>query len=324
MIKVGLVGIGGMGMVHFNAYRRLKNARVVAVADIRCDMAREKAKDTDARIYSSLDELLANEECDMIDICSPSYLHTEMAIKALRAGCNVLCEKPMSISTADTGKVIEAAKKHGKLFMTAHVVRFMQPYRYLRSVIEKGELGKLVHLDMKRLSGIPLWSWDDWMRDVKRSGGTPFDLSIHDIDFAYSVFGEPAFVNGIYKELRDDDSDYIVSNLVYDGFTVTARGGWYLSSLGFDAGFLAIFEKGTVELSCGKLFSCGKPVELPAAECDDEDTEINLPRAEGYTDEIKYFIDCIEKGEYPLFVTPESSEGSVCLVERILENSIKL
>ena len=324
MIKVGLVGIGGMGMVHFNAYRRLNGAKVVAVADVRSDMAREKAKDTDARIYATIDELLANEECDMIDICTPSYLHTEMAKKALMAGCHVLCEKPMSISTEDTASVIELAKSCGKNFMTAHVVRFMKPYAYLRSVIESGELGALVHLNMKRNSGIPKWSYEDWMRDIKKSGGTPFDLTIHDIDFAYSVFGEPIAVNGVYKELRGDDRDYIISNLVYDGFTVTAIGGWYLESLDFSAGFYAIFEKGLIELRDGKVYKCKELVALPESDDSDEDTGINLPRAEGYTDEIKYFIDCIEKGVSPSFVTPESSEGSVRLIERILENSIKV
>ena len=323
MIKVGLVGIGGMGMVHFNSYRRLKNAAVVAVADVRVDMAREKAKGTDAKIYSSLDELLANEECDVIDICTPSYLHTEMSIKALRAGCHVLCEKPMSISTADTAEVIKTARACGKSFMTAHVVRFMAAYGYLRSLVQSGELGGLVHLDMKRISGVPRWSWENWMRDVKKSGGTPIDLSIHDIDFAYSVFGEPREVNGIYKRL-ENDNDYIVSNLVYDGFTVTATGGWFSADIPFSAGFHAIFERGEVTLSGGVLSCCGKEVELPAADVADEDTGINLPRAEGYADEIKYFLECVERGEYPSFVTPESSEGSVRLVERILANSIKL
>lgn len=324
MIKVGLIGIGGMGMVHFNAYKRLKNAKVVAVADLRCDMAREKVSGTDTKVYATLEELLANEECDMIDICTPSYLHTEMAKVALSAGCHVLCEKPMSISTEDTSSVIEVAKKHGKSFMTAHVVRFMKPYAYLRKIIETGELGALVHLNMRRNSPIPKWSFEDWMRDINKSGGTPFDLSIHDIDFVYSIFGEPCEVNGVYKELRGDDSDYIISNLVYDGFTVTAIGGWYLESLKFTADFYAIFENGLVELRGGKVYKCGEAVELPESDDGDEETGINLPRADGYTDEIKYFIECIEKGESPSFVTPESSEGSVRLVERILKNSIKV
>ena len=117
MIKVGLIGIGGMGGVHYNAYKNISGAEVVAVADVRVDMAKEKCKDDNVRIYASLDELLQNEKVDMIDICTPSYLHTALAERALLAGCHVLSEKPMSISSKDTTRVIETAKKMGKSFI---------------------------------------------------------------------------------------------------------------------------------------------------------------------------------------------------------------
>lgn len=323
MIKVGLVGIGGMGSVHFNAYRRMTDAEVVAVADVRTDMAKEKVEGTGAKVYATLDELLAGEKVDIIDICTPSYMHTELSVKALEAGCNVLCEKPMSISTADTARVIETAKSCGKLFMTAHVVRFMAPYEYLASVIKSGELGKVVHIEMKRISSTPRWSWENWMRDVKKSGGTPFDLSIHDLDFAYSVFGEPRSVGGIYKEL-EDNNDYIVSNLVYDGFTVTATGGWFNADTPFDASYHAIFQNGAVELRGGKVYKNGAEVELAVPEERVSETAINIPRAGGYADEIEYFVDCVKAGKMPERVTPESSEGSVRLVERILASCIKV
>ena len=324
MLKVGLVGIGGMGFVHYNAYKKIEGAEVVAVADVRTDMAKEKIAEDKVNVYASLDELLANEKVDVIDICSPSYLHTELAVKALEAGCHTLSEKPMSVSTADTARVIETAKKVGKKFMTAHVVRFMAPYVYLRGVIESGELGKIVHLDMKRISSIPRWSWEDWMRDVKKSGGTPIDLSIHDIDFAYSVFGEPKSVNGIYNELKDNN-DYIVSNLVYDGFSVTTTGGWFNVKFPFCAEFTAIFENGRVLLKDGKIYKNEEEVDLSTSANDvSENMGINIPRADGYTAEIEYFLDCVKNDTPITRVTPESSEGSVRLVERILANSIKI
>lgn len=324
MLKIGLVGIGGMGFVHYNAYKRIEGAEVVAVADVRTEMAKEKIKEDKVNIYSNIDELLANEKVDVIDICSPSYLHTDIAMKALAAGCHTLSEKPMSVSTADTARVIELAKKVGKKFMTAHVVRFMAPYVYLRGVIESGELGKIVHLNMKRISSVPRWSWEDWMRDVKKSGGTPIDLSIHDIDFAYSVFGEPKSVNGIYNELKDNN-DYIVSNLVYDGFTVTTTGGWFNAQFPFTAEFFAIFENGMVKLEGGKLYKNGEEVDLAASAKDvSENMGINIPRADGYTAEIEYFLECVKNDERVTRVTPESSEGSVRLVERILANAIRI
>lgn len=324
MLKIGLIGIGGMGFVHYNAYKKIEGAEVVAVADVRTDMAKEKIATDEVKVYATLDELLANEKVDVIDICTPSYLHTELAVRALEAGCHVLSEKPMSISTADTARVIETAKRVGRHFMTAHVVRFMAPYVYLRGVIESGELGRIVHLDMKRISSIPRWSWEDWMRDVKKSGGTPFDLSIHDIDFAYSVFGEPKCVNGMYKGL-ENNNDYIVSNLVYDGFTVTTTGGWFDAKIPFNAEYTAIFENGCVKLSGGDVYKNEEPIDLATSAAEvSENMGINIPRADGYTAEIEYFLECVKNDTPPTKVTPESSEGSVRLVERILANSIKL
>ncbi len=323
MIKVALIGIGGMGGVHFNAYKTIEGCEVVAVADVRVDMAKEKVAGTNAKVYQDIDTLLANETVDMIDICTPSYMHTELSVKALEAGCHVLCEKPMSISTEDTSRVIETAKRVGKSFMTAHVVRFMAPYVYLRSIVDSGELGKPVHIAMNRYSSIPRWSWEDWMRDVKKSGGTPIDLSIHDLDFARDTFGEPKSVSSVYKRLDNDNNDYIVSNLVYDGFSITATGTWFDAEIPFNASYCAVFERGWVELRSGKVYKNGVLVDLDVKEeAVSENTGINISRADGYAAEIAYFVDCISRGVSPDRVTPESSEASVKLVERILANSV--
>ena len=322
MIKVALIGIGGMGFVHYGAYKKVENAQVIAVADVRVDMAREKVDDENIKIYSSLEEVLENENPDVIDICTPSYMHRDMAITALSAGKHVLCEKPMSLSTEDTAKIIEAAEKSGKLFMTAHVVRFMAPYVYLKNVIDSGELGKPVHFELRRLSEIPIWSWENWMMDTKKSGGCPIDLSIHDLDFIQYAFGMPKAVSGMYKKM-ENNNDHITSNLVYDGFTVTVTSGWFSYKYPFKAEFTAIFENGAVELANGVLTKNGETIDLEKGETSD-DTGINLSGADGYADEIAYFIDCIINNKKPEKVTPESSQNSVKLVEKILENAIIL
>ena len=230
MIKVALIGIGGMGKVHFDAYKAIEKAELVAVCDIREEMAKEKVDVEGVKIYTSFDELLENETVDMVDICTPSYMHADMAVKALEKGINVLCEKPMSVSSRDTARIMDAANKSGKLFMTAHVVRFMVPYMYLKSIIDSGELGKPVHIDMNRLSEIPVWSWENWMLDLEKSGGTPIDLSIHDLDFCQYVFGQPEKVSGVYHKLKNRN-DYITSQLCYDGFSVAVTGAWFATAI---------------------------------------------------------------------------------------------
>lgn len=320
MIKVALIGIGGMGGCHFNCYKDIENAEVIAVCDVRTDMAKEKVNNESIHIYSSYDELLENENPDYVDICTPSYMHREMSIKALEKGINVLCEKPMSLTTADTEAILSAVKKSGKIFMTAHVVRFMKAYMYLKNVIDSKELGDLLRLDMKRISSIPDWSWEDWMRNLDKSGGTPIDLSIHDIDFVQYALGEPKEVSGVYHKLKNNN-DFIVSELVYDNYIVTAEATWYNYNIPFEASFNAVFTNGTLCLKGGKIFKNGEEVEV-TAENTAADTGINISDTDGYGGEIEYFVSCVEKNIQPQIVTPESSQASVKLIERILANSV--
>lgn len=319
MIRVGLIGIGGMGGTHFNCYKNIKDAEIVAVCDVRTDMAKEKVKNENIHIYESYDELLEKENLDYVDICTPSYMHHDMSIKALEKGLHVLCEKPMSLSSKDAEEIIEAAEKSGKTFMTAHVVRFMTPYIILKNVIDSKELGNLVHLDMDRISTMPDWSWDDWMRDLSKSGGTPMDLSIHDIDFIQYTLGEPKNISGIYRKLRNNN-DYIVSEMIYDNFTVSVKGAWYNYDIPFHSDYTAVFSNGVLEYKNNKITKNGKEIEMNLSDVS-EDTGINISGVDGYGGEIEYFISCIKNGTKPQIVTPQSSMTSINIVERILKNS---
>lgn len=322
MRRVGLVGIGGMGFVHYNAYKTLDNAKIVAVADPRVEMAKEKIGEDDVRVYASMEEMLRSEELDMVDICTPSYMHADMAIMAMESGLDVLCEKPMSLNSENTARMIEAHKRTGKAYMTAHVVRFMKPYMYLKSVIDSGELGKPVHIQMKRISGIPRWSWEDWMRDTNKSGGAAIDLSIHDIDFVQYVFGQPKEVSGTHMCMKDNN-DYLESELIYDGFSVSIIGGWYNAEIPFDASYMAIFENGFVKSEGGVVVKCNEKIDLDLEKAK-SNTGINLSSVDGYAGEIAYFVNCLDAGVPSVMVTPESSQDSIKLAERILAAAKKV
>ena len=317
-MKVGLIGIGGMGFVHFNCYKKMEGIEI-AVADIRVDMAKDKIKDDSIPVYSSYEEMVECEKPDFVDICTPSYMHADMAVYALEHGLHVLCEKPMSINSSEAQRMIDAKEKSGKLLMIAHVVRFMSPYVYLKSVIDSCELGKPVHVIMHRLSEAPKWSWENWMLNTDKSGGVTLDLSIHDIDFMQYVFGEPKSISATYRDLQGD-SNYVSSTFCFDGFTVDTVGGWYNAAIPFRAEYLAVFENGYIESKGGKLVKNGNEVSLELGQTS-EDTGINLSGADGYADEIAYFIDCIKNNRRPERVTPESSCYSVELVEKILDEA---
>lgn len=321
MLKVALIGVGGMGSVHFNAYKNMKNIEFAAVCDVRTDMLKEKTEGMDIKLYSDFGELLKNENPDIVDICTPTYLHKEMSIAALESGANVICEKPMALTAEDCKSVINAAQKSGKLFMAAHVVRFMNAYIYLRNVIKSEKYGKLFRLDMKRASGIPHWSWEDWMLDREKSGHVVVDMMIHDIDFIQDVFGLPQDIQGVYYEMKNM-TNYASFDYIYDGFTVSAETGWYNPDVPFAAGYFALFENGFVELK-DTLYDCGKKVDFDNVKTTGE-TDINISDVDGYDAEIEYFADCVRNGKVPEMVTPESSAASVELALKTIEKMVKI
>ena len=314
-MKIALVGVGGMGTVHFNAYKNMKDIELVALCDIRTELLPEKVGDLPIRIYGDMDEMLAAERPDMVDICTPTYLHVQQAVKAMEAGAHVLSEKPMALTSKEAEIILEAMNRTGKRYMTAQVVRFMNAYVYLKGIIESGKYGKLESLHLRRISQTPMWSWEHWFLDESKSGHMMLDLMIHDIDYMQSVFGEPQDIVGVYHPMSGN-TNYAVATYIYDGFTVSIESGWYNDQeLRFAADFRASFESGNVILKDDKLYDNNTVVDFNDSEKIGE-SGINISDVDGYAGEIRYFIECIRSGETCHKATPESTLATVKLVER--------
>ena len=323
-MRIALVGVGGMGSVHFGIYKEMKDIELVALCDVRMDMLKEKAGDLPVKLYADMDEMLAAEKPDMVDLCTPTYMHVEQAIKCMEAGAHVLSEKPMGLTGEETEVLLEAIKRTGKRYMTAQVVRFMNAYVYLRGVIESGKYGKLESLAMRRFSQAPLWSWENWFLDEKKSGHVTLDLMIHDIDYVQSVFGDPLNIVGVYHPMSGNYTNYAFANYIYDGFVVTLETGWYNDQkVRFGADFKAIFENGNIYMKDGQLFENNELVDLSNTDKVGE-TGINISNVDGYAGEIRYFIDCVRAEKVCDMITPESGAATVKLVERTLESLTKV
>jgi predicted dehydrogenase len=226
----------------------------------------------------------------------------------------------MSLSSEESDRLLAAMKKTGKRYMTAHVVRFMNAYVYLRGLIESKKYGKLESLAMRRFSQTPMWSWNNWFLDEKLSGHVALDMMIHDVDFMQSVFGEPKDIVGVYHPMTDTYTNYAFANYIYDGFVVSVEGGWYNDQqLRFVSDFKAAFENGNLVFKDGVLYENNEQVDLSNSEKIGE-TGINISNVDGYGGEIRYFIDCIRSGEPNDKVSPESAADTIRLVERTLKS----
>ena len=322
-MRMALVGVGGMGSVHLNVYKSIKDIEIVALVDIDTEKLASKADNTDIKIYGNMDELLENEKVDFIDICTPSYLHEEHSIKALSKGINVICEKPIALTKESADRIVAAAKNNNVIFMVAHVIRFWNEYIYLKKIYDENTYGKLYHASFSRIGEIPKWSFENWMPNIKKSGRAPIDLHIHDADFIQYMLGTPISVSGNSYEDGEKIS-FVSANYDYENCNVYVEGGWLGSPLPFSMSFRAFFENATVEYKADKLtvYQTGSAPELISFDTNkDDNSEINITSVNAYENELKYFIDCINQGKQPEITTPESSASSIYLIEKTLESA---
>ncbi len=291
MLKVGLVGVGGISGAHIPAWEAMEDAQLVALCDIRPE---RMEKHTDKRCYTDFDEMLKNEELDILDICLPTYLHADFAVKAMERGINVITEKPISLKEADVERVYSAAEKNNVKFMVAQVLRFWPEYELLKEIYDSKKYGRLLSGTMTRLGCYPRWSWDGWMMDEKRSGLVPFDLHIHDLDFMVYAFGEPKVAHQYRSKLPDQD----YMSIVYDfgDFSINTEASWYSTSYPFTAEFRFQFEDAVVAWENGKTIIYlrdDKKIDL-SQQAEGDTGSINLPKSDAYANEINYFANCVK------------------------------
>ncbi len=290
MLKIGLVGVGGISHSHIDAWEKMEDAELIAMCDIRPE---RMEKFPDKHRYTDFDEMLANEEFDIIDICLPTYLHADFAVKAMEKGINVITEKPISLKEEDIDRVYKTAEKNNVKFMVAQVLRFWPEYELLKEIYETKKYGKLLSGTMTRLGCYPRWSWDGWMMDEKRSGLVPFDLHIHDLDFMVYAFGMPKVAHQFRSKLPDQD--FISISYDFGDFQINSEASWYATSYPFTAEFRFQFEDAVVANENGKMLihlRDDKKIDL-SEEAEGETGDINLPKSNAYANEIRYFADCV-------------------------------
>lgn len=315
MLNVILVGSGFMGRMHASVYGLLPNAQVVAVVDIRPDVAKPIAGD--APVFSTLAEALSAVEADAVDVCLPTYLHKEFSIEAAKAGKHVICEKPMALSLADADEMIKASETAGVRLMIAHCIRFWPEYALLKQIVDENRLGKLTSLNMTRYGAFPAWSWDGWLADESRAGGAALDMHIHDTDYSLYLLGEPLEV---VSHGTDDGRGIgqIYTTLRYsDGAVAHLQGGWNLpSGAPFKMEFRAIFEKGAVIFEGGPLtiYEEGKEPVVPEFPKMEAAGGGNISNLGGYYHELKAFVDHVLDGTQFVVSTPQTSRASLALV----------
>ena len=313
-VKIGIIGFGFMGTTHWGVYKGLKNAKVVALADL--DAAKRKGDIskvvgnigggdnskpidlTGVTVYDDAMKLIREADVDLIDICVPTSDHAKLAIAALKAGKHVFCEKPLCRTAAEVKQIVAAAKKAKGFFNVGLCVRAWPEYRAAYEYFKAGKAGKMLSATFKRVSpGVDGNSWQNWYMDGKISGGALLDLHVHDTDEVNYFFDKPKAVTAVGANVvsKNGGIDHVVTTYDFgDGRLVMAEGGWeQAKGATFEMSFTIVCEKATL-----KLDSTGFNVFLKNGKKLTPKLDVkNGPT--GWHQELAYFVNCVQKGVKP-------------------------
>jgi predicted dehydrogenase len=337
-VRVGICGIGFMGASHFRMHRANPKSKIVAIAELD---SRKRAGDWSAiggnigdksgrvdlsgvAAYRSYEALIADPRVDLVDICLPTFLHADAAVKALKAGKHVLCEKPLSTSVKECDAVLAAAKKSKGKFMNALCMRFWPEWAWIKEVVVDGrKYGKVLSATFQRFSATPRWSWQGWMLDGKKGGSAAYDLHVHDADYVQFLFGKVRGVTsrGVRGKVSKGGWDHIDTFYDVAGCPhVRAEGGFaFEKGWGFWWQAHILCEKATVFLTL-----------RPAAETKifhkDGSTEVlKLKpvkyRPDGWAAEIDYLLDCILKNKPTGVTRPKDGRNAVAIVQAEVQSA---
>lgn len=273
MVRVGLAGIGFMGMIHYLGYQKVSGARVVALA------SREESKRAGdwtgiqgnfgprgthmdlagVKKYCEFEELIADPEIDLVDICLPTELHAPCAQQALAAGKHVFVEKPIALTAEDADACLAGAARAGRQLLVGQVLPFFPEFQFALEYVQSGAGGRLLGGQLRRMMCKPTW------RKGPQLDGPVVDLHIHDNHFACLLAGTPRAVRcqgvvdgeGVVQHV---ETQYLYGDNAGPCLTASS-GALYQPGWPFSHGFTLYLEQATLAFD-----SLGIPLTLLTAD----------------------------------------------------------
>ncbi len=319
-MRVGIVGLGFMGRMHYRCWNAVPGATIAAVCEASPAVlaaansatqgniagASDRIDLEGVSIFSDFDELLKSGQVDAVSITLPTFLHADMTVRRSGSGLHVLCEKPMALSLADCDRMIEAARSAGKVLQVGHCIRFWPEYAVAREIVLDQRYGNLVAASFRRYTAQPSWSPDSWFADESRSGGQPLDLHIHDSDYIHHLLGMPEAVSSV----ADATQTTIATQYHYkDGPAVVAESNWRMAqSFGFEMSFNLVLERASIQ------YDLTRTPAFRVCPFEGEAFSPEVPAGDGYSREIEHFARAAAGEPVEKLVSPEESRETIRLV----------
>lgn len=303
MLKVALIGCGGMGYHHFKCWMELKDyAQVVAVADLQEEQLAKVPDDMGIRKYKDGWDLLKNEnDLDLVDVVVPTYLHTQFAVAAMKKGCNVHIEKPVCLNEEEAQLLLKTQQETGAKVQIGVVCRFYAEWVWLKRAVENNTYGKVISAEFYREAPNVSWGWDNWYHDYKRSGTVALDLHIHNVDTIMWVMnGKPDSFTACVTRDEEGVIQQIFTTYQYGDVVIRAVDCWdFPPTKPFKEPYLFNFENATVSFEgnrCVTVYPNDGPKQVidlkGGVELAVED-ETNMSDMDGVYSELLYFMTTV-------------------------------
>ncbi len=335
MIRVAIVGTGGISSSHIQGYLEFPDrCKIVALVDIYPEKAEEKKAKfnlTDADVYDDHKKILDRDDIDLIDVCTPPYVHAEIAVNSLNAGKNVLVEKPMAASLQECDAMLEAAERSKKLLSVVAQNRFRTAYMNLKKTLDTGLAGDIVHAQIDSFWWRGHSYYDLWWRGTweKEGGGCTLNHAVHHIDMAAWMMGMPEEVQAIMSNTSHDNAEVEDISIAVLKYKNGALGQITSSVVHHGEEQQVIFQGKKARISTPwKVYasvsqSNGFPRRNEALEKEIEDYYEALPEAKytNHTPQIDDVLGALESGKKVL-ISGEDGKKALELITAIYKSAI--
>lgn len=330
MIRVGVVGLGKMGLSHLAMIRAHPGVEVVAVVDATAYVLDVLAKYTGLRTFPDLDAALDAVELDAVLIATPTRLHAPMVRAAIARGVHVFCEKPLTLSAAESLELTGLAEQAGLITQVGYHNRFVGAFREVKRLLDLRAIGRVTHMQAEAYGPVVLKSkGSTWRSKRTEGGGCLYDYAAHPLDLLSWYAGAPRAVGGtvLGSVFSEDTEDEVFGTLFYDsGMHAQISVNWS------DESFRKMTTRITAVGTAGRIEADRQEVRVylreQAPQLDGYDrgwnvkytTELTEPvwfylRGEEYSAQLDHFVRRVEGDE------PEglNSFASAAVTDRVLE-----
>lgn len=313
--KAGIIGCGGIGAIHLEAYKA-NGIDVTALADSHIQAANTLAEKTKgARTFSNYKEMFAQERLDIVSICTPPAIHEDPVIMALNKGINILCEKPMAFDTASAHRMRTAAKASSALLMPAFRHRFVAANVKMKEIISSGKIGNVVAFH-NIFAGPNFTMKDKWFtKKSQAGGGCILDTSSHSVDIFRFLIGEieeqSAVMHQHFANTDVEDAGILCVKAKNGALGCISSSFVYGDGIAF---IDVIGEKGRVK------FDYYKPDTVVMKLTDESEwTAIEVSANTGFEEEIAHLVGAME-GKHPLAITVDDGVRAMEVICSVYES----